>query len=33
MTSRRPGMRKAQDRGAAIILVVWAVGLMARFTG
>jgi len=29
MTSRRPGMRKAQDRGAALILVVWAVGLMA----
>ncbi len=29
MTSRRPGVRKAQDRGAALILVVWAVGLMA----
>ena len=25
----RSGQRKAQDRGAALILVVWAVGLMA----
>jgi general secretion pathway protein K len=29
MIRRRPGARKAQDRGAALILVVWAVGLMA----
>lgn len=29
MTRRRPGARKAQDRGAALILVVWAIGLMA----
>lgn len=29
MTRRRPGARKAQDRGAALILVVWSVGLMA----
>lgn len=29
MTRRRPGARKARDRGAALIFVVWAVGLMA----
>lgn len=29
MTSRRPGARKAQDRGAALILVIWSIGLMA----
>lgn len=29
MIRRRSGARKAQDRGAALILVVWAVGLMA----
>lgn len=29
MIARRSGQRKAQDRGAALILVVWAVGLMA----
>lgn len=29
MIRRRPGAHKAQDRGAALILVVWAVGLMA----
>ncbi|MDP3457745.1 MAG: type II secretion system protein GspK [Hyphomonas sp.] len=29
MIRRRPGARKAQDRGAALILVVWAIGLMA----
>ena len=29
MRLRRPGARKAQDRGAALILVVWSVGLMA----
>lgn len=29
MILRRSGQRKAQDRGAALILVVWAVGLMA----
>ena len=29
MTSRRPGARMAQDRGAALILVIWAIGLMA----
>ncbi|MBA3067967.1 MAG: general secretion pathway protein GspK [Hyphomonas sp.] len=29
MTRRRSGARKAQDRGAALILVVWAIGLMA----
>lgn len=29
MIPRRSGQRKAQDRGAALILVVWAVGLMA----
>ena len=29
MTRRRPGARTAQDRGAALILVIWAIGLMA----
>lgn len=29
MIRRRSGARKAQDRGAALIFVVWAVGLMA----
>jgi general secretion pathway protein K len=29
MTLRRPGARRAQDRGAALILVIWAIGLMA----
>lgn len=29
MKRRRPGARKAQDRGAALILVIWAIGLMA----
>lgn len=29
MIRRRPGAPKAQDRGAALIFVVWAVGLMA----
>lgn len=29
MRPRRPRPRQAQDRGAALILVVWAVGLMA----
>ncbi|HRK68769.1 MAG TPA: hypothetical protein PKY73_14540, partial [Hyphomonas sp.] len=29
MIRRRSGARKARDRGAALILVVWAVGLIA----
>jgi general secretion pathway protein K len=29
MTLRRPDARRAQDRGAALILVIWAIGLMA----
>ncbi|MBI1400979.1 MAG: hypothetical protein GC148_12710 [Hyphomonas sp.] len=29
MTLRRPGAHRAQDRGAALILVIWAIGLMA----